>query len=235
MFAPDDFGIEDPYPQLPLADIHPHSARAWAALSRSKDRDIVRQHLIRIVGAIDMMSGLEYHHGNFCRIIGEPALLPSLHPLASERHLFLVHETVAYLNRLGQFYHFASSQFVSNTVPEWKDMIPTIAKFKRFRDKHSAHRSLDKPKSEDGPSVPEVHAWAFSSLGDHLFCPKPGTRPAVSPADFENSYKRWIERYLCYQLIDDGKHDTLNLSIEREHPVFIAEAYQLIAALLSKP
>ncbi len=99
----------------------------------------------------------------------------------------------------------------------------------------SAHRSLDWPNPEDGPSVQELHTWSVSSPGGHLFHPKPGTRPLVAPTDLMNPYRRWIEHYHCFQLRGDGKHDTLNLSIEREHPVFIEEAYQLIATLLSKP
>ena len=234
MFDPQDWRIEDPHPELPLTEIDPHSARAWAALSRSKDRNIVRQHLIRIVGAIDMMSGLEYHNRNFCRIVGERALLPLSDPTALEKELFLVHETVAYLNRLGQFWYFVSSRLVKSTVPGWKDIIPTIAKFTRFRQKHSAHRSIDMPKSEDKPHVQEVHAWAFSSLGGCLFSRKPGKARIWSPTDFRNPYSMWTESYRCFQLIADGEHDTLNLSIERDHPVIIGEAYELISAVLSQ-
>jgi hypothetical protein len=167
MFAPEYFRIEDLHPGLPLGEIRPLSSRAWTLLSRSKTKDIVRQHLIRIVGAIDMMKGLEYHNANFCRIIAELAFLPSLHPLASERHIFLVHETVAYLNRLGQFYYFASSQLVSNMVPEWRDMIPTIAKFKRFRDKHTAHKIIgdSHPLGPDGAGL----NYSFLLFGLVLF------------------------------------------------------------------
>jgi hypothetical protein len=234
MFDPQYFRIEDPYPELPLGEIHPISSRAWALFCRSKTKDVVRLHLVRIAGAIDMMRGLDYHNANFCRVIAELALLPFLHPVASERHLFLVHETVAYLNRLGQFYYFASSQPVSNMVPKWRDMIPTIARFKIFRDKHTAHRSLDQPKREDRSSVQEVRAWAFSSLGGQHFHLKPGAKQATSPAEAMSSYKRWIENYLCFQLIGDGGQDTLNLSIEREHPTLMDEAYQLISTLLSE-
>jgi hypothetical protein len=179
-----------------------------------------------------MMRGLECHYGSFRRIVTELAFLPVHGSTTSEKKLSLVHETVAYLNRLGQFYYFASSQFVSGTVPQWQDMIPTIIKFKRFRDKHSAHRSLDAPKPEDGFLDQEVHAWAFSSLGGTCSHPKPGTRPLGSFADWLNPYRQWIESYFFLQLKGDGKHDTLNLSVEREHPVFIGEAYNLISALL---
>jgi len=46
-------------------------------------------------------------------------------------------------------------------------------------------------------------------------------------------YRAWIESYLIFQLVGDGKHDTLDLSIERDHPALIAEAYELISMILS--
>lgn len=233
MFNLKDWRIEDSYPGTPLDEIDPISSRAWAALIRSKDNDVVQQGFLNLVGAIDMMRGLEYHHTNFCNIVGEIALLPLLDSRSSEKKLLLVHEAVAYLNRLGQFYHFASSQFVATKITSWENMIPTIIKFKRFRDKHGAHRSIDKPRREDNPHVQKVHAWSFSSLGGHLFSPKPGKAINLSKSDIMNPYRMWTEFYLCFQMIGDGENDTLNLSIEREHPIFIIEAYDLISSLLS--
>lgn len=234
-FDPQNWHIDDPHPELALVEISPHSARAWAALSRAKDRNIVRQHLISIVGGIDMMRGLEYHNANFCRVVTELASLPFLDPTALERRLFLVHETVAYVNRLGQFYYFASSELVSSAVPAWSDIIPTIAKFKRVRDKHTAHRSLDVPRRDDDPFVQEMNAWSFSSLGGYMSFPKPGKTPPVSLSDFMDPHKAWTEYYPGFQLQGDGKRDTLFLSIERDHPIFIDEAYELISAVLSQP
>ena len=182
-----------------------------------------------------MMRGLEYHHGNFCRIVTELAILPTMvHPAASERHLSLVHEATAYLNRLGQFYYFASARPIEEAIPKWRDIIPSIIKFKRFRDKHSAHRSLDAPRPDDKPFTQQVHALSLSSLGGWLFHPKPGRAPLTPQDDFMNPYRHWMDCYACFQLVGHGEHDTLNLGVEREHPVFIEEAYQLIAALLSK-
>lgn len=235
MFEPRNWRLEDPCPGLPLANINPPSSRAWAALIRSRDKDVVRRSFLGIVGAIDMMRGLEYHSGNFCRIINEIALLSLLDAVSLEKKLTLIHEGVAYLNRLGQFYYFASSRLVRGIVSDWNSIIPMIVKLKRFRDKHSAHRSIDKPKPGDKAHVQEVHAWVFSSLGGGLFSPKPGKARVWSPSDFMNQYKMWTESYFCFQLIGDGEHDTLNLCIERDHPVIISEAYELISAVLQTP
>lgn len=233
-FDPKNIPLEDPHPNLPLDKINLLSSRAWTLLIRSKDKNLVRRHFISIVGAIDMMRGLEYHHENFCRIITELGFIPLHTPLEETKRLGLVHEAVAYLNRLGQFYYFASSEFVSNSLPQWRDIIPTIFKFKRFRDKHSAHRSLDTPRFDDNPRDQQVHAWTFSSLGGIYSQPKPGVKPLISYSNFINPYKIWIERYCCFQLKGNGKQGTINLSVEREHPIFINEAYGLIFTLLSK-
>jgi hypothetical protein len=233
MFNIENWHIDDPYPHMHLDKIEPLSARAWSFLSRSKEKGVVQQGFLNVVGAIDMMSGMEYHHTNFCNIIREAAVLPSLHPRSSAKKRLLTHEAVAYLNRMGQFYHFASSQFVTGRVSDWESMISTIKKYKKFRDKHSAHRSIDKPRPEDNPHFQQVHAWSFSSLGGCLFAPKPGREFTLSKDNIVNPRRMWTDSYLCCQMIGGKKNETLNLSIEREHPVFISEAHSLVENLLS--
>jgi len=232
MFDPKHWRLEDPCPAKPLGQIIPLSLRAWSALVRSKDKTVFERGFLNLVGAVDMMRGLDYHHDNFCAIINAIAEVRLLDPVSKQKKLMLIHEAVAYLNRLGQFYHFASSDFVTTAVNNWKSIIPTIIKFKRFRDKHSAHRSLDKPR-QDSPHLQQVHAWALSSLGGCLFSPKPGRSISIAPKDILNAQKMWTDSYLCFQLVGDEDNETLNLSIEREHPVFVREAYDLIFRLLS--
>lgn len=140
MFNPKDWNLEDPCPDKRLSEIFPLSVRAWSGLIRSKDNAVFEKGFLNLVGAVDMMMGLDYHHDNFCTIINTLTKLPYLYTLTKRESRFLIHEAVAYLNRLGQFYHFASSEFVTSVVPNWDKIIPTIIKFKRFRDKHSAHR-----------------------------------------------------------------------------------------------
>lgn len=126
---------------------------------RSKDKTIVKEGFLNLVGAVDMMCGLDYHYDRFCTIVNELADLPLFDAQSHQKRLHLCHEAVAYINRLGQFYHFASSDFVKNRVMNWKRSVPTIIKYKRFRDKHSAHRSLDKPQTEDSFHLQQVHAF----------------------------------------------------------------------------
>ncbi len=230
MFNLKDWNLEDPCPDKPLSEISPLSLRAWSGLTRSKDNPVFEKGFLNLLGAVDMMMGMDYHHDNFCGIINSLAHLP-FHITPKKEMRFLLHETVAYLGRLGQFYHFASSDFVISLVPTWDKIIPTIIKYKRFRDKHSAHRSIDKPRKEDSPHHLQLHALSFSSLGCYLFSPKPGILPESN--GYSDFAKRWSEKYLCFQLAGDKDNETLNLSIEREHPVFMGEAYELISRLLS--
>jgi len=231
VYNPEHWNVKDPYPDQPLEDINPISDRAWSALIRSKYKDVVKDGFMNLVGAIDIMHGLEYHYNHFCAIVNAIANLPLLDAMSEHNKRFLIHETVAYLNRLGQFYYFSSSSFTKDRVTNWQEIVPTIIKYVRFRHKHSAHRSIDKPMMEDNPHLQKVHAWALSSIGGLLLAPKPG-RTSL-PDLINNPEKIWNESYICFQLMGDDVNDTINLSIEREHPVFIGEAYDLIFKLLS--
>lgn len=234
MFDPKDWHLKDPFPDQPLDKITPISLRSWCVLVRSKEKIVFKEGFLNLVGAIDMMRGLDYHHERFCTIVSEIAKLPFLDVQCEQKKLYLVHEAVAYINRLGQFYHFASSDFVKTRVSDWDKIIPTIIDYKKFRDKHSAHRSLDKPRKEDSSHLQQVHAWAISSISGNLFSPKPG-KVAPMTLEYIFSGKRWTDSYLNFQLIGNSVTDTHNLSIEREHPLFINEAYKLISSLLSLP
>ncbi|HET6892512.1 MAG TPA: hypothetical protein VFH31_15520 [Pyrinomonadaceae bacterium] len=122
-----------------------------------------------------MLGGLDYHHDNFISRLdqlapyyerystflknaleqrsGDP---PSTVPTDDERGIFemLNHEAVAYLNRLGQFYYFAKALKVNAHLPRAYQLM-------LFRNKHTAHRSIDAPLNEDS-DLREVHATAFS-------------------------------------------------------------------------
>lgn len=233
VYNPEHWNVKDPHSDEPLEEINPLSARAWSALIRSKDKDVVKDGFMNLVGAVDIMHGLEYHHNRFCTIVNAIADLPLLDSMSEHNKRYLVHETVAYLNRLGQFNYFSSSTFVKDRITNWTEIVPTIMKFVRFRHKHSAHRSIDKPKEEDNPHLQRVHAWALSSIGPLGFAPKPGKKFSLNKDIINNSKKMWTESYVSFQLLGDDDNDTLNLSIEREHPVFLSEAYELFSSLLS--
>src|SRR5262249_27339491 len=147
MFPPYQF--TDPNPALPLSEITPFSRRAWVVLARHQNGRAAKAGQMNIIGAIDMLDGLEYHHAAYMIVIERLAA----ESLASEQsglyHKHLVHEALAYLNRMGQFYYFAHSNFVRQFVPDPDPIISTIVLYKPFRDKHAAHRAIDRPRRED--------------------------------------------------------------------------------------
>ena len=78
MFDSQNWRLEDLCPSQPLNTITPISLRGWSALVRSKEKTVVKDGFINLVGAIDMMRGLDYHYEHFCIIVNEIAELPLL-------------------------------------------------------------------------------------------------------------------------------------------------------------
>lgn len=136
------FNVWDPCPGVPFDEITPLSRRCWSLLVRNKDGPTLQEGYSQIAGAIEMLSGLEYHHDNVVRISG------MLAAEEMEDDTSVYHEAVAYVNRLGQIYYFAKSPLASRCVSDLSGAIPTILKYLPFRMKHSAHRSIDYPRGE---------------------------------------------------------------------------------------
>jgi hypothetical protein len=233
MFPP--YTFQDCHPDLALKDIDPLSRRAMVLLVRNQNNRAPKAGQMHILGAIDMLDALEYHHAAHMRVIGQLAQTPLMSGETETLRRNLLHEVMAYLNRMGQFYYFARSAFVKQFVPDPEAFIPTHLRIKRFRDKHSAHRSLDAPRPEDTPHHQHVHAWALSSFGGWLFAPKPATARADGSQAiglrFLSPERMWLGAYHQLQLYDED--DCLNFSMEREHPLIAEEAYKLLDALIT--
>jgi hypothetical protein len=60
--------VGDPATGLPLDQIEPLSLRAHALLVRSDESPAVATGFLDLAGAIEMLAGMEYHHGNFVRV-----------------------------------------------------------------------------------------------------------------------------------------------------------------------
>ncbi len=182
-----------------------------------------------------MMNGLDYHHDNFMRIINRLAEV-DMSEEADGLKANLLHEVVAYLNRLGQFHYFVISTFVRQHCRTPTSLTPTVEKFFIFRRKHSAHRSIDQPQNETA-HVQETQAMSMSSIGGKIFEPKLGQScnllEAKTDADqiahFRNNWKKC---YWVCQLITDDPNDFRNFSIEKEHPAIMLEAYAILEMLL---
>lgn len=179
-----EFNFSDAFPLLPLNEIHPISVRAQSWFSRaSKIGDFFGKPQTQILGGVLFLSGLDYHHDQFLshykklkpyylrkkrfmeqmRQANNSALSPL--PNHTEKAYLdaMHHEAVAYINRLGQFMYFAKAMNLDAICSRGKELLS-------FRNKHTAHRSIDDPRGEP-LDIKEMQAMAFNfyQLNDGSF------------------------------------------------------------------
>jgi hypothetical protein len=232
MFNIENFQLKDPAPSVPLKDISPISSRALALLVRNQKQPILKTGFLNIYGATDMIDGLEHHCENFMRLIQQLINAPafSTESRALENHLR--HEIVAYLNRMGQFYYFVKSRFVTERISGAIELIPIISKFILLREKHTAHRSIDWPRKEDSVHHQQLQAWGLSSISSLTFSPKDKSKALANSQKIADPRIMWGENYLCLQMRGKGENEFINFSVEQEHPKISLEAFNLIEKLV---
>ncbi len=214
---PKQWNPVDPEPAKALAQITPISRRARSLLVRNKTCPKIATAYLNVEGAVGIMEGLDYHHERFKTIVNAAAS-GNLDETSK-----LVHEAVAYANRIGLFYYFSDSDFVTQVIGgSALPLVPTIDRVTTFRHKVTAHRSIDKPRSQDTSHLQEVHALA---LMNRLFTP----RTAGSGVDSQNP---WKTGYVVYP-INLGTSDQIELAVERDHGLIMAEAYDLMERILT--
>ena len=206
----------DPRPEFELDEIEPLSVRAQALLARSEST-VLHEAFIQVMGAVQMLSGLDYHFQQFTAALRrDGTILPR--DFSAIRH-----EAIAWINRLGQFHFFARSKLLIGHVNG--GVTPTIDSLMLFRNKHAAHRSIDKPRPEDSQSLQISHAIAMTDLSGTLWIPRPPFTPAESPLPSVATH------FLAFQL-QASEGVPRALVIERDHPVVMKEAYALVERLL---
>jgi hypothetical protein len=208
--------IVDPRPGEPLDSITPYSMRARVLVARGASNPILQTSFLQLAGAVSILQGLDYHRDRFV------SLISGLAGGAETDEGHLLHEAIAYINRVGQFYYFAESDLVKTRIGRL--LTPTMDALVKFRHKHTAHRSIDKPRVEDTQQLQTVHAMTLSEFGGRLWHPK-----EKLPPGFVGPY--WGRAYLVYQ-IHTGSKDVFELVIERDHERLMAEAYEIIRRLL---
>ena len=230
----DNIYFKDPHEGISLNEIHPLSERAASHIARSRSLPILKHAFVNIYGAIEMMQGLTYHHARFMSLVEScHTTVPTLQTAGALRH-----EVVAYLNRLGQFWSFSKSDLVKECCPSPEETLPTLSKLIVFRNKHTAHRSIDSPKAEDSDGLQVMNAISLSILGGQLFHPKLGhTSTDWSSVNTDKDFDKlrcslYRNEYLGFQIYD-VKHSThVSFYIERDHESILSEAYCLISTLL---
>ena len=219
-----EFNFQDAFPSLPLGDIYPLSVRAKSWLARASKRGgFLGKPQTQIAGGVYMLSGLDYHHRQFMIHIeqlapyyarknafleharelpsGSTVSPPKPTEIERDRLDALHHEAVAYLNRLGQFVSFAKAM-------ELEAMCPRANELLSFRNKHTAHRSIDDPRKEPF-ELQEMHAMAF------------------------NFYQLNNGSFPIFQIYDQGHH--INFHMRDDHTVLMADAMVLFQSLHSIP
>jgi hypothetical protein len=214
------FNISDPCMGLALPQIPDLIDRLGSWLSRAlADPAFDESQSVQIIGAVHVLQGMDYHYRAYLRheALGSAYLLRiedfmgkrhGLGPIPTEdfprasaeerAHLeALNHEAIAYLNRLGQFYYFAQAVRGLNALPKVRALIP-------FRNKHSAHRSIDASRGEE-PEVQRSQAMAFS---------------------FHRLFKMGVVRF---QMPHDGEH--IEFCMSEDHPVVLQQCADLMFSL----
>lgn len=229
-----DLNFKDPHEGIALNEIHPLSERAASHIARSRHLPILKHAFVNIYGAIEMMQGLTYHHARFI------SLVESCHstPPMLETKASLRHEAIAYLNRVGQFWSFSKSNLVKEYCSSPEEALPTLSKLIVFRNKHTAHRSIDDPKPEDSEGRQVMNAVSLSTLGPDTFRPKPEHAsldlfPENTDIDLDElRCSLYKTGYLGFQIYDVKRSIHVNFFVEQDHELIMREAYCLINILL---
>ena len=230
-----NFNIFDRHENRSLDEIGPLHERARSLLVRNRGKPLLKTGFMTIIGAIEMLAGLEYHHRNF------EVICNGLAGWQSELSL-LDHEIVAYFNRLGQFYYFARSSFVAQAALDYKLVVPTLLKYIIFRNKFSSHRSLDAPRGETEDEK-VAHGRALTSSFGMIWTPRPGMAPALMPSagpdgkiaiDVFEAYQLDVRTrtFPSYQTFDADLATHVTFTLQAEHPVLAAEAYALLEQVI---
>ena len=228
----DSYAVFDLHKDKDIREIHPLSARGKSLIARNRGNEHLKKGFINLLGALEILEGLEYHHKNIIDLSDAIANGSDVHDGT------INHEAVAYVNRMGQFYYFAISDFIKNVIPESMPTIPTITKYMVFRHKHSAHRSIDAPKNED-EIVKLVHARSLSLAMGVMMTPKPGMALVKPPditddADWMKVFRsdQYRSCHRVFQIFDEVSVTHKNFVIEREHPSITSEAYEVIERVI---
>lgn len=213
----------DQFPNLRLLEIFPLSARAtsWRART-SLDNVFSKEEIVQIDGSISMLQGLDYHYNHFISqfhqltsyyerhesylkdsMSGRRMNLPYPSITDAEHQTFrsLEHEAIAYINRVGQFYYFAKAFGHQSCLPRASELMS-------FRNKHTAHRSIDMPRGET------VHEkmWQAMSFGFYL----------LSTDSFPE-----------FQIYNKGQ--IIKLHMRDDHPIIMKQALSVLQEIHSVP
>jgi hypothetical protein len=205
--------IRDHHPDVDLYEIEPTEARIRSLVARNLHTCESFDKNVSIVGSLRIIDGLSSHRGNFKRLCVElesyfkrhrdyvVALSTGEHiadiqkpDLATSDEALLLdgvhHETVKYFNRMGQFCYFERKLGGVSLLPHRSSLMA-------FREKHTAHRTIDTP---GGDTVDDGRLQAISMASTIL-----SKRIPIAALNHGNK--------------------VLRFSFDDDHPMIIEEAY----------
>jgi hypothetical protein len=160
--------VDDQFPGIAIESIPLLSDKLNSLYARAIDREHLQSSFMQLAGIIFIAKELEYHFDNFQRLVNFAALPTVERFNDSERNKSINEakfEAIAYINTVGR-------------INAWIHYIhahaPKIAEISQsFRNKHTAHRSIDAPRSESD-ELQDLHAFVFmgnlwNSQGDLIF------------------------------------------------------------------
>lgn len=153
---------DDFFPDRELREIAQVSLRIKSLIARRREHRVLATNYLNVAGVADMVDGLEYH---FSRILDGIEEYADTAPY--EKPKTMHHDAVAYLNRVGQIYAFMRSPLMRSISFNVETNAPTFSRLILFRNKFSAHRSLDAPRNE---SEHEQTVTALSFHGGTSLC-----------------------------------------------------------------
>jgi hypothetical protein len=151
--------IEDLHPGKGVNSIFPIHERMMSVYTRISNKDTLNISPLNIFSLVFAMEGLEYHRDNFSVLtapINRHNSIPRSHV---ERDTInkAKHEAVAYINVVGQAFKWISSVDCTADAPTMEQI------YKTFRNKHTAHRSVDDQRGES-PAELKLHLFVFQGL-----------------------------------------------------------------------
>lgn len=147
--------LDDHFPGTPIDNIPLLSDKLNSLYARAIDREHLKSSFMQLVGIIFMSKELEYHLSNFQQLANS-AELPAAGQLNdSERNKSIDEakfEAIAYINTIGR---------INAWIHHIRADAPKITEIsKSFRNKHTAHRSIDTPHGEPD-DLQDLQAFVF--------------------------------------------------------------------------
>ncbi|WP_034257703.1 hypothetical protein [Altibacter lentus] len=190
-----EWHVKDNFPNLELDDILPISKRAFSLVNRNKSRLDELQGAAELLGALSILEALDYHYNRFVEIKDTPNR---------------IHEVIAYLNRVGQFYYFVKSDFTKSIIHNGQELTHKINELIVFRMKYTAHRSIDFPKDE---TIEYRNRQAITFIGSQKY------------------YSSDFEKFIL-PTNKNGKTEWNEFIPEIDHEKVMNEAYNVISGIV---